>query len=129
MTGRPSREDLLRLWIACCGLALVTLVFRLPLSQEIWPRAFTLAEMSSGQAAPGFVVNVTAEPTMGAVWIDGVERGPIPFFGNVRCRDGDAVTIEVRTAGHRAWSRTIACREGGSLDVRARLQRSGTPRG
>ena len=123
MTRSQRITDGLRLWTAACALALVVLLFRQPLSEQIVPRVVgALGGVQAGRPAPGFVVRITSTPpSRGAVWIDGVERGTVPFFGNVRCRDGDPARIELRADGFRPWTRTVTCRDGGSLEAHARL--------
>ena len=119
---RAPLTDWLRLWTALCGLGLVLLLFRQPLGDAVLPRVSS--QLGGDGVAPGFVVRVESTPAdHGIVWIDGVERGPSPFVGNARCRDGEPVVIEVRADGFRPWTRTVACRDGGSLDARARLER------
>ncbi len=72
-------------------------------------------------SAKGFMVRVVSEPSGATVWIDGDERGRAPLFGNVACSEGQEVVIEVAAAGHPRWRRTVPCRVGGELTVRARL--------
>lgn len=72
--------------------------------------------------APGFLVRASSKPAGGTLWIDGELQGSLPLIGNVVCRDGDEVQLEIRLDGHSTWRRTVQCREGGELEVSARLQ-------
>lgn len=54
--------------------------------------------------------------------MNGTARGTLPAVINVACRNEEAIEIVVTHDDHRPWSRTVACREGASLVVRARFE-------
>lgn len=85
------------------------------------PRLGWWGSASSPPPAPGFVLSARSLPAGGRIAIDGVDRGTLPAVLNVACRAGDAVALAVELPGHAPWRRTVACREGASLVVRATL--------
>lgn len=95
---------------AVLGPKVIQTVGRMPLPEILRP---------SGVA--GFTIRVVSEPTGATVSIDGETRGRAPFFGNVPCEDGQTVEIVVERPGHPRWRRTVPCRVGKELTVRARL--------
>ncbi len=111
------------------GLALVVLalaVFWQPLRAVLGPKEVPVVQKVPlprvlRPSAKGFMVRVVSEPRGATVWIDGEERGRAPFFGNVACDEGQEVMIEVTAPEHPRWRRTVGCRVGGELTVRARL--------
>ncbi len=72
-------------------------------------------------SARGFMVRVTSEPLGATVSIDGTERGSTPLFGNVSCQQDQEIQITVEKPGFPIWRRTVRCRVGKELTVRARL--------
>ena len=73
------------------------------------------------QSAPGFVVTAASVPAGGTFIVDGEPRGALPMLSNIQCTDGQSVELRVEKPGFKPWSRTVSCREGGSLRVRASL--------
>ncbi len=69
----------------------------------------------------GFMVRVVSEPLGATVSIDGAERGTTPLFANVTCEQDQEIRITVENPGLPAWRRTVRCRVGKELTVRARL--------
>ncbi len=113
--GRVIRA--LRSLAALCALGVSLLLFRGPIEQQ-W-----LSRVNLARPTPGFMAEITSEPSSAEILIDGVPRGATPFVGNVKCQTDEPVRLEVRAAGWDSWKRDIKCREGGSLEVRARLER------
>ena len=129
-----KRFDVDRYLLAGClrllsGLSLVVLALALfwqPLRAVIGPKVVPVIEKVPlpeilRPRAKGFMIRVVSEPSGGTVRIDGAERGRAPLFGNVACGEGQEVVIEVEKAGYPPWRRTVPCRVGGELTVRARL--------
>ena len=119
-----------RLVRAACVLVLAVALFERPLAIT-WGGGEpggtgTLARIAErvgfGGATRGFHVQVLSSPVGGRVAIAGRYRGEAPFFGNVPCRDGDEITLEVTAKDFRPWVRKVHCREGGTLEVKARLE-------
>ncbi|RMH17960.1 MAG: PEGA domain-containing protein [Acidobacteria bacterium] len=138
---RPPREalrqraaDALRLVAACALLLAVLGFFRVPLALVLGLRlspwlpalrqpAIRLAHPRppAAPADPGFVIAARSIPPGGRIAVDGADRGPLPALVNVACRAGEEVEITVQKPGYPPWQRRVACREGTSLVVRARL--------
>ncbi|MEO1369490.1 MAG: PEGA domain-containing protein [Acidobacteriota bacterium] len=109
---------------AACALALSIFVFSDPLLTVLPPTVATTLDAVPGLGSSrGFVAQILSEPTGASVRIDGVERGTTPFFGNVQCRAGSDVEIEVAADGYATWRRELPCREGDTLKATARLER------
>ncbi len=115
---------------ALSALALVVLaaaVFWQPLERVLGPRVapvvdrVPLPEILRPRPARGFLVRVVSEPGGAEVSIDGEPRGRTPLFANVHCEADQEVPIIVEKPGHPPWRRTVPCRVGGELTVRARL--------
>lgn len=133
MTGdrfSPARErwvGLLRVVSSACLVLLALAVFERPLTLVLGPRAIPavsripLPALLGPRPARGFMVKLVSEPSGAQVLIDGAERGSAPLFANVACENGQEVAIEVVQPGYPPWRRTVSCRVGGDLTVRARL--------
>ncbi len=130
---RSRAGDRWRLVAAFCGLALVIAVFFNPLSKHFdsseWlssggctPLENLSDRFREGSAAKGFHVQILSEPSAAEVIIQGKSRGRTPFFGNVQCRAEEEVIFEVTSKGFRPWVRNPLCREGGTLEINARLE-------
>ena len=112
-----------------CALFLVVLalaVFWRPLTLVLGPKVPSVVHQLGlprllQRSAKGFMVRVVSEPLGARVSIDGADRGTTPLFGNVACEEGQEITIAVDKPGHPRWLRTVTCRVGGELTVRARL--------
>lgn len=119
----------LRLLSSAALLVAALAIFQQPLSMVLGPRlgpVVNTLEMESwlgGGSARGFMLQVTSLPQGAQVWVDGTLRTQTPAVANVPCRDGDPVTITLRHEGYADFERTLACREGGSLNMRIRLER------
>lgn len=121
---RSRVGSLLRLLSSLALLVLILALFHPALSHLSGGRLSALAPwLDPGSAAPGFVVSATSSPSGGRLFVDGEDRGPTPTVSNVRCRDGQSVTLRVLKDGFRPWERAVHCREGGSLLIRATLER------
>ncbi len=118
--------SLLRLLSALCLLLLVTTVFWQPLQRFVRPRVapalqhIPLPEILR-RSSRGFMVRVVSEPFGATVSIDGARRGSTPLFANVSCKQDQEVKITVEKPGFPAWRRTVSCRVGDELTVRANL--------
>ncbi len=130
-TGRAAMDRFwlasgLRLLSALCLLFLALAVFWQPLRRVARPHVapvlqrVPVPEMLRPQAS-GFTVRVVSSPSAATVAIDGAERGSTPLFANVKCKEGQEVTIAVEKRGFPAWRRTVRCRVGGELTVQASL--------
>ncbi len=124
--GRYRLAGCLRIVSSLSLVVLVLALFWQPLRAVLWPRVVPVMQKVPlpeilRPSAKGFMVRVVSEPRGATVWIDGSERGRAPLFGNVACEEGQEVVIEVVAAGHPRWRRTVPCRVGGELTVRARL--------
>ncbi len=116
----------LRLLSALCLVLLAVAVFRQPITHILRPRVAPLLQHLPvpeilRPRARGFMVRVVSEPAAATVSIDGVARGTTPMFTNVICEQDQEVWIAVEKRGFPAWRRTVRCRVGGNLTVRARL--------
>ncbi|MEM1179448.1 MAG: PEGA domain-containing protein [Acidobacteriota bacterium] len=120
----PGLAALCRLAAAACALALAVIVFAGPLL-ALLPTSISsnLDAIPGLGSSRGFVAQILSEPSGAGVWIDGVERGTTPFFGNVQCRGDRPITIEVKGPGFQPWTRELTCREGDTLRANARLER------
>lgn len=115
---------LLRLCAALAILAAVWIVFEPPLralAARIGQAGNPLAGVLG--ADQGFLARIGSSPPGAAVAIDGKQRGETPFLGNVACGQGDKVLIEIAAPGYQTWRRELECREGGQLEVDAKLTR------
>ncbi len=118
----------LRQLSALCLLLLVATVFWQPLRRAVRPR---LAPVLQHLPVPeilrprdrGFMVRVVSEPLGARVSIDAAERGSTPLFANVTCKQDEEIRITVEKPGFPVWRRTVRCRVGGELTVRAKLGR------
>lgn len=116
----------LRLLSAVAVLVAVLGFFRQPLAHTVFPDLERWAAETGIHAlgpAPGFLLQAASVPPGGTLLVDGEPRGALPFFGNVICRAGDEVRLEVRLEGYEPWVRTVECNEGGRLELTARLAR------
>ncbi len=123
MTRRADRRRLaaaLRLAGSALLLAAVLAFFAEPLRLVLGPR-LALPGWSGSTAARGFMLRIVSTPPAARVTVDGEDRGATPALVNVVCHDGEEVTIAVHMRGFPRWQRTVACREGGSLVVNAKL--------
>ena len=77
--------------------------------------------LGSTKASRGFVVSATSVPPGGRLFVNGEDRGSTPSLLNVACAEGQEVAFRVVKEGYPAWERTVQCREGGSLKIRATL--------
>ncbi len=116
----------LRLLSGLCLLLLALAVFQQPLRRVFSPRlAPVLRQVPVPEvlrpSPSGFMVRVMSNPSTATVSIDGADRGTTPLFANVTCTEGQEIRITVHKQGFPAWSRTVACRLGGELTVRANL--------
>ncbi len=116
----------LRLLSALSLVLLALAVFWQPLLRVVQPRvAPVLQHVPMPEilrpSAKGFIVRVVSEPLGATVSIDGTERGSTPLFGNVTCEQDQEIVIVVEKRGLPAWRRTVRCRVGGELTVRAKL--------
>lgn len=130
MDRRRLGSRALRLVSALALLVAVLGFFRQPLAHSVFPGVFPGLERWAAEAgigalgpAPGFLLRADSVPPGGTLFVDGEPRGTLPFFGNVICRAGDEVRLEVRLDGYQPWVRTVDCREGGRLQLTARLER------
>jgi hypothetical protein len=80
-------------------------------------------EVPWNRPAAGFLMEITSEPSGARFAVNGEERGQTPALANVLCLDGQEVEIAVDLEGFAPYRRTVVCREGGRLQVRARLER------
>lgn len=71
----------------------------------------------------GFMLQITSTPTGATFTVQGKERGTTPAVANVLCSNGEKVVITVRREDFAEYRRQVECREGGQLQVRARLVR------
>ena len=116
----------LRLASALCLLLLAFAVFWQPLRRAVQPRLTSalqhvpLPEILRPRAR-GFMVRVVSAPSGATVSIDGAARGSTPLFANVVCEQDEKIEIEIAKPGLPAWRRTVQCRVGGELTVRAEL--------
>ena len=111
----------LSLWVLAFGL------FREPLTQIFWPRVSDTAQelglpLPDSGPRRGFMMQINSTPSGAAFFVDGTERGHTPALANVACRQGDSVELRVVKEGFAEYHRTVECREGGRLQVRARLE-------
>jgi hypothetical protein len=117
-------------WIsALATLVAVLLLFRAPLARVLPGLDRGLAATGLDSAfrlgpAPGFNLRADSVPSGAELWIGGELKGTLPMLGNVICRSGDSVELEVRLDGYEPWRRELECREGGQLEVTARLKRA-----
>jgi len=117
----------LRLLGAAALLAWVAVVFHQPLvvilGNELKAAGLSLGlgDWLAPRSARGFLVNATSVPTGGTLLVDGAARGTTPTVANVACGDGRAIHLQVAKEGFATWQRTVLCREGQTLLVRARL--------
>lgn len=128
--------ELLRWVAALATLAAVVVLFRVPLLNLPVPsfeRALTAAANATGAdrllpsgttAPPGFQLRGDSDPPRGELWVDGQYTSTMPVLTNVLCSDGQEVELEVRLTGYQTWRRTVDCREGGQLEINARLEQS-----
>ncbi|MDA8020127.1 MAG: PEGA domain-containing protein [Thermoanaerobaculia bacterium] len=132
MTPRTRRRltETLR-WVgALSALVAVLVLFRAPLVHGALPgldRALAAAGLDQALQlgpAPGFQLRATSVPPGGELWVDGESTSRLPVLTNVICRSGQEVELEVRLQGYRTWQRTVGCRQGGQLEVTARLERT-----
>ena len=114
---------LFRLAGAACALVLALALFQAPLRQISPAVEDVMTTLPGMGASRGFVMQVLSTPSGAEIRIDSQPRGTTPFFGNVTCRDGQEVAIEVIGEGRPPWRRVVPCREGGTLRVTARLDR------
>ena len=116
-------SSLLRLAGAACALTLAVSLFQSPLLRRLPPEwaEEVAATLPGFGPSRGFVTQVLSMPAGAEVWIDGQRRGTTPFFGNVTCREGAEVTIDVVAPERRPWRRAVPCRQGQTLKVTARL--------
>lgn len=113
-----------RLVAAASWLVLAVAFFRVPIAQAVRPMAQAagivhLLDLSD----PGFVLRLVSVPPGGRLFVNGEDRGPAPLVTNVACRDGERVRLRVVLDGLGPWQRDIACRQGRTLSVTARLER------
>lgn len=111
----------LALWVALLA------VFHQPMITAFGPwLGPAVAEIEDGGwlsgTAKGFMLQAVVDPPGSEVWVNGTLRGRAPVIANIQCREGEAVTLRLRHEGYRDFEQTLACREGGSLRVRLRLQ-------
>ena len=112
----------LRLLAALAWLVAVLLFFRDPLALAWRPAAGTLGlDALLERPAAGFLLRATSVPPGGLLFVDDTERGRLPLFANVPCREGDKVRLTVVAEGWTGWEREVECRTGETLIVRARL--------
>lgn len=130
MTPQSRRRIVLALrWIsALATLAAVFLLLRAPLARVLPGLDRGLAATGIDSVfqlgpAPGFNLRAGSVPAGGELWVDGELMGPLPILGNVICRSGKTVELEVRLDGYLPWHRELECREGGQLEVTAQLER------
>ena len=114
-------SQLLHLVAALATLALALVFFRAPLMQNLGPWVDGATSAFTDRSAPGFVLRITSTPPGGRLFVDGVDRGTVPLLANVACIKGQGVRLAVTKEGYPPWERQIACREGQTLIVRARL--------
>ena len=120
-------SELLRLLSAAALLVLAVALFWRPIYQVAGPSAsralqrLPLPEALRPGVVDGFMVRVVSEPSGARVAIDGAQRGRTPLFANVPCADEQRIEIVVAKEGFPAWRRSVDCRVGGQLTVRARL--------
>ncbi len=124
----------LRLLSALSLLGLAVLVFIGPSSEWFGPRVelglaqapklLPGAQTGSRAGARGFIVTARPNPAGTRLWWDGQERGSTPVVANVRCREGADVELGLRAEGYAPWAKTVACREGGSLLIKPRLDKA-----
>ncbi len=112
----------LRLVAALAWLAFTALVFEVPIQEHLAPPE-EVAEELPPVSEPGFMVEILSLPSGGRLMIDGVDRGVVPIWTNVACREGQEVTFEVRKEGYSTWQRVLTCREGESRKLTAQLRR------
>lgn len=129
-SASPSRlASTLRLVSSLALLVATWAVFQQPLMTALAPWLRPVVEEVQGagsgwwgsKAASGFMLQVTSNPTGAEVWVNGALRTHTPAIANIACRDGEAVTIALKRPGSKPFERTLACREGGSLRMRIRL--------
>ncbi len=126
----PRLATVLRLLSSLALLVAAWLIFQQPLKTALAPwLGSAVADIESSgrswwgsKSAPGFMLNVTSNPTAAEVWVNGALRTHTPAIANITCRDGEPVTIALKSSGSRDFERTLACREGGSLRMRIRLE-------
>ncbi|MCG8454771.1 MAG: PEGA domain-containing protein [Holophagales bacterium] len=113
-------------WVASLSfLTLALTLFHHPILESLVPRlgeGLARIGLQSSNPAPGFMAEVLSTPSGAEVRIDGAHRGTTPFFGNVRCKEGETVTLEVHRAGFETWSRSVPCRQRRTLRAHARLE-------
>jgi len=114
-----------RLLAALCGVVFVSGIFWGSIQEAVAPSGVvSVRDLLSGVSGPsrGFHARILSAPAGADVAIQGKPRGQTPFFGNVSCREGEEVVIEVSAKGFRLWTRNPLCREGGTLEITARLE-------
>lgn len=116
----------LRLLSALSFLLLAVAIFWQPFSRIASPQVMpVLQHLPVPEAlrpkSKGFMVRVVSEPLAATVAIDGAARGSTPLFANVTCAQDQDVQITVEKKGFPPWRRTVRCRLGGELTVRAKL--------
>ncbi|MEM7584329.1 MAG: PEGA domain-containing protein [Acidobacteriota bacterium] len=127
----PNRQRAAGCLRIIAGLALLVLalaVFWRPLNLVLGPKiAPTVQQLDLPRVwrpapAQGFLVRITSDPSAAQVRLDGAERGSTPLFANVACEAGQPISIVIEKPGLPAWQRTVPCRVGKELTVRARLR-------
>ena len=127
---RDRRDRLAGFLRLIAGIALVVLAlafFYQPLRLFLGPRAagayygLGVHKLFQGAAAPGFVLQITSDPTGATVLVDGDPRGKTPALANVACRDGQEITLVVRMPGFPDFRQVVTCREGQTLKARIRM--------
>ena len=119
---RPA--EICRLLAAFALLAAVLLLFELPLRAGL-AQVLRSSNPLAGLFGParGFFARIDSQPSGAKIRIDGKNRGETPFLGNVDCRQGDKVEIEIEAKPYQPWRRELECRENGQLEIDAKLSR------
>lgn len=126
-----SRHQIANALRALAALALLVFSYTLwsePLGKVLGPQVAPAAEQLGvsdlfDRPSRGFMLQISSVPSGAAYGVQGQMRGNTPAMANVACRNGDAVDLVVRMDGFAEYHRQVECREGGILQVRARLER------
>lgn len=134
-SSRRLLIETLRWVVSLSMLFAVAHLFRAPLAHVLAGPDRATAALAGDEAAKGavestfrlgpasgFQVRARSEPQGGELWVDGSYVSTLPVLGNVVCRNGEAVELEVRLEGFQTWRRAIECRENGQLEITARLK-------
>jgi hypothetical protein len=128
MTSRHHLAAALRVLASLALLVISLTLWNEPLGKILQPRVAPVAERLGistllDRPGSGFMLQINSTPTDATFAVQGETRGNTPAMANVLCRHGETVVITVKKKGFAEYKRQVECREGGRLQVRARLER------